>query len=172
MKIAFLYYLQIGLLPLILTNVLHMIIVKMDLFTMLKKPIWANGFGDNKTWRGVFVIVLLNMMFVYLISFSLKLEVEHPFLIGFVLGMCYVLLELPNSYLKRRLGIASGESHPKHKSLFAMIDKTDSAFGVALGYWLLGHAGIGFAIVIFLFNGMIHAILSFVLVKFGLKRHF
>ena len=127
----------IVLVPLLITSVLHMAVVKKDRLANLKIPIWQKGFGENKTWRGVFFVPATNGLFTFSICSLFGLHAVSPFLLGFTLGLSYLAFELPNSFLKRSVGIEPGGHHPKHKYLFYMLDKTDSAFGVTLTYSLI-----------------------------------
>ena len=47
-----------------------------------------------------------------------------------------VIAELPNSYMKRRLGIAAGATPDKNRWLFTALDQIDSGIGVAVAYGL------------------------------------
>jgi CDP-diglyceride synthetase len=80
-------------------------------------------FGDNKTWRGVVVMVVATAgwaaafewqaeFFHWPVGQSVPFEWAHPFLWGALAGAGYVVGELPNSFVKRRLGIAAGAPAP------------------------------------------------------------
>ena len=165
-------YIKIGILPLVLTNILHMFIVKFDVFRSLSVPINKEAFGKNKTWRGLLFVPLVNMALVYLTVQIFNITIENPMFVGLLLGLAYVIFELPNSYLKRRLKIPPGGLHSKNKIFFSLLDKSDSAFGVALMYFLLGLTNFSFAILLFLLNSSIHIILSLLLVKLRIKKSF
>ncbi len=48
------------------------------------------------------------------------------------MGLAYVLFELPNSFIKRRMDIPSGKTVSGTKGrIFFLIDQVDSLFGVA-----------------------------------------
>ncbi|WP_298532182.1 CDP-archaeol synthase, partial [uncultured Ruminococcus sp.] len=52
---------------------------------------------------------------------------------GAMFGLAYVLCELPNSFIKRRIGIQPGKtSHGFKGVLFFIIDQIDSLLGVVL----------------------------------------
>lgn len=172
MKNDLILYIQIGLLPLIITNILHMLIVKYNICGWLNKPLSISLFGKNKTWRGLIFIPLLNIPIVLCSISFFEVANINPILIGFLLGFAYVLFELPNSYIKRRMGIAPGETHPTKKIFFKSMDKIDSAFGVALMYYLLGFTGILTTLFLFIFNSSVHIILSFILVRLRIKKNF
>jgi CDP-diacylglycerol--serine O-phosphatidyltransferase len=129
--------------PLILGGILHMVVVRMDLLPSLKRPIHRGWFGENKTWRGVLAMPLLTIAGAYL---ALWIEPSGPLAIGFAehsvvllglaLGLAYILSELPNSFVKRRMGIAPGRLPGEKKLWFALADQGDSAIGCVLVYRL------------------------------------
>src|SRR5690606_27440044 len=59
-----------------------------------------------------------------------------PIFLGLALGLAYVAFELPNSYMKRRLGIAPGKLPERNRFVFALVDQSDSAIGCMLVYAL------------------------------------
>lgn len=86
------------------------------------------------TWPGVVMSRHVEMLtettsplFIPLASFS----------VAIILGSAYCLAELPNSFLKRRLGILEGKTSPKNKWLFVILDQADSVLGCLLAYKLL-----------------------------------
>jgi hypothetical protein len=162
----------IVLVPLILTSILHMLAVKEDWLKVSRIPIWRRGFGENKTWRGFIFVPSANALFLLLISSVFQLRPAHPFLLGLVLGLSYVLFELPNSFLKRKAGIAPGGRHRDHKYLFYILDKTDSSFGVTLTYFLVTAITLKMALALFLINSTTHAVIAFALVKLRIKSTF
>lgn len=160
------------LLPLILTNVLHMVAVKKNYFSMLNTPLWRNGFGTNKTWRGIFFISVGNALFVAACARLFAVDVNSPLWLGFLLGLAYSLSELPNSFLKRKLGVASGGHHPKYKYIFYMLDKMDSSFGVAAAYFFYSGITVQTAAVLLIINVVTHMMFSLLLYKLHIKSGF
>ena len=165
----FLHGVFVVLFPLILTNVLHLIVIKLNLFQFVCIPVNLKLFGENKTWRGFIFVSFTNSIILFLFDKLFSLQVELPLLIGFILGLSYVLFELPNSFLKRRAGISPGKSHLSANYFYSVLDKTDSAFGVTAAYYFLSNISIAVAIVLFLTNSLIHLLLAFVLVRVKLK---
>ena len=165
-------HLLIVLVPLIITSTFHMIVVKKKFLTVLETPIWLAGFGENKTWRAMFFVPLTNGLCLWLISFVCGLPVVYPFLLGFTLGLSYLLFELPNSFLKRRVGIKPGSHHHKHKYLFYLLDKTDSAFGVTLTYFIITGITLKMTLALFLISSVTHGVIAFLLLKLKLKSSF
>lgn len=168
----FFLHILIVLFPLVMANSLHMVIVKRGYFNQLAIPIWPKGFGANKTIRGFLFLPVVNALVLSLLDIVFSLSVHEPILLGLALGIAYLLSELPNSYLKRRFGIAPGGQHDKHKLLFATFDKIDSAFGVALTYYLLGYADLKNASLLFVFNILVHISVAKILVKLKIKKGF
>jgi hypothetical protein len=165
-------HLLIVLVPLIITSTFHMALVKKKCLTVLETPIWLEGFGENKTWRAMFFVPLTNGLCLWLISFVCGLPLAYPFLLGFTLGLSYLLFELPNSFLKRKAGIKPGSHHRKHKYLFYLLDKTDSAFGVTLTYFIITGITLKMTLALFLINSLTHGVIAFLLLKLKLKSSF
>jgi len=91
--------------------VLHAPVLRFDLLGSLKRPISNRLFGSNKTWRGALVMftgVLLATGVVWELMPD-SIQDESWLVVGALIGAGTVLGELPNSYLKRRLGIAPGQ---------------------------------------------------------------
>lgn len=133
--------------PVIVGGVLHMIVVSKDLFPTLKIPINSHLFGANKTLRGFVVVPVfttLGMLILYPIELLQQktlgwsvLQEANLLLLGFIAGLAYVVAELPNSFIKRRLGIGPGETPGKMRWLFILMDQLDSIIAVAIVYCLV-----------------------------------
>jgi hypothetical protein len=89
--------------------VLHAPVLRYDLLKRLKRPISDRLFGSNKTWRGA--LVMFTGVFVATGVFwpLMPDELDSWPLAGALISAGTVLGELPNSFLKRRLGIGPGE---------------------------------------------------------------
>ena len=86
------------------------------------------------TFPGVVVAKHLEL----LLELSSPLLVNHSsYLLTIVLGSAYCLAELPNSYIKRKLGIKEGLTSERYKLFFIIQDQADSAFGCLLAYKIL-----------------------------------
>ena len=158
--------------PLIVSNTLHMIVVKRNLFDFLNSPISNTLFGKNKTWRGFIFIPFCNALALGLLNYSTNLTIEGSFYLGAILGLSYVLFELPNSFIKRKLGILPGEHHERYSNLFSLIDKMDSAFGVCLVYFILGYVSFNYALILFLCSSLTHMLISKILVIARIKKSY
>jgi hypothetical protein len=96
-------------------------------------------FGANKTLRGALVMMIATGM-CSLALFSAVSPYEPPpafgwFGLGVVMGFGYIAAELPNSFVKRRLGIPPGASGGGRVQY--AIDQCDSVIGVVLALWVV-----------------------------------
>ena len=139
--------------PGIIGNVLHMFVVKKNLFPGIAKPLSAKLFGKNKTFRG-FLFLPLAMGLVCILG----------------LGFVYMLSELPNSFVKRQLGIATGESSANYKFLQLFTDKTDSLIGACIFYFFMMKMEVWEIILLFLISLLLHFSISWLLVLLNLKK--
>ena len=146
----------------IIAGVLNMIFVKLPVLSELSKPIdrgrcLSDGmrlFGDNKTWKGFWGMVAFGGIAQVIwsaVCCSIPALAEKNQLIaahgsslaanlcaGLLFGLAYALFELPNSFIKRRLGIKAGKTDKGIKgALFYVIDQIDSLIGVVLCLSLL-----------------------------------
>jgi len=159
--------------PGVIGNVLHMLVVKKNLMPALAKPIWVNWFGMNKTYRGFLflplamgIICLVESYFIGPFSGSYSKDL----FIGMGLGFVYMLSELPNSFIKRRLGIANGESSARYKYFQLFTDKTDSLIGACLFYFLIMRIQAWEIILLFIISLALHFSVSWILVILNLKK--
>jgi CDP-diglyceride synthetase len=131
--------------PLVFGGIVHMIVVKMDILSYLKKPIHHRWFGANKTWRGFLVMPLATWPGVVMVQHWERIgESAAPvfssypaWVLALGLGLAYCLAELPNSFLKRRLGIKEGQTSDRAKWFFVILDQADSVMGCLLIYYFV-----------------------------------
>lgn len=185
-----------GLIPLIVSNVLHMVLVKKNGLTSLCIPLNSTLFGPNKTLRGFLFVPFVNGILYLVVNwpggwllsglsseYYLKQEInigDINFLnlllmqvsIGAVYGLFYMLFELPNSWIKRRMGIASGESSTRFRWFFTLLDKTDSAIGVSLFFGFLNDFNIEMMLQFFICASSLHFGISGLLVLSKIKKSF
>ena len=131
--------------PLAIGGTLHMIIVRWDLFPELKIPLHLRLFGPNKTWRGIIMMPLLTAIGT-VVAALVEMQLPSamcvgffmtPILSGLILGLAYILGELPNSWAKRRLGVRAGMLPEKNRALFLVIDQIDSSIACIIAYRLM-----------------------------------
>lgn len=146
-------YLQIAI---VFGGVWHMVAVKNDWLAGLRTPIAERWFGANKTWRGLLLVPALTAVGSALLypleilwptlGWQSPLATSNLLLAGFCGGAGYVIAELPNSWFKRRLGIAPGHTPDRGRWLFLALDQLDSGIGAALAYMLYPGIGPGTAV--------------------------
>jgi len=165
-------HILIVILPLVLTNTLHMLLVKYSWLSFLNLPISEKLFGKNKTWRGFVFLIVVNAFLVFISVKLFSISMEYPLFIGALMGFTYLLFELPNSYMKRKIGIGAGEQHKKYRYFFSWIDKSDSAFGLSLVYFLFGYVDWKTAILLYFICSATHVVSSLILVSLKIKSSF
>ena len=185
-----------GLIPLIVSNVLHMVLVKKNGLTSLCIPLNSTLFGPNKTLRGFLFVPFVNGILHLVVNwpggwllsglspeYYLQQEINIGDInslnlllmqvsIGAVYGLFYMLFELPNSWIKRRMGIASGESSTRFRWFFTLLDKTDSAIGVSLFFGFLNDFNIEMMLQFFICASSLHFGISGLLVLSKIKKSF
>ncbi len=142
--------------PLLVSAALSGIVLRYNLVSALRRPIDGGHvfrghriFGESKTWRGVVVAVVASIGTVLvqrsvqtLVPASLQVvdyERTHAFWFGGAMGLGAMLGELPNSFVKRQLGIAPGRTTRGWlAAVFYVWDQVDLLTGAwpLLLYWL------------------------------------
>lgn len=121
-------------LPVIGAPIAHAPVLRWDLAPMLRRPISARLFGENKTWRGAMVMtagtvaaaIALHRVPGYRRRLPDAVVDADPVLIGALLGVATWAGELPNSFVKRRLGIPPGGQRPSPMgAVISVIDQAD-----------------------------------------------
>jgi CDP-2,3-bis-(O-geranylgeranyl)-sn-glycerol synthase len=136
-------------LPVVGAPLAHAPVLRYDLLPALKRPIDGGRtlggrrvFGDNKTWRGAAVMfagvlgasAALHRVDAYRRRLPPGAAVAGPLSTGALLGTATVAGELPNSFLKRRLRIASGARRAGAAGVaLSVLDQAD----FVLAAWLL-----------------------------------
>ena len=143
----------ITMIPVIIAGILNMLFVKTPLYQRINYPIDGGRtlrdgkrvFGENKTWAGFFGMIFFGAAAQVLWGLVCKGFPElcpiysrfgntllFNLAAGAAMGFAYVLFELPNSFVKRRLDIPSGKTVRGFKGVvFFVVDQVDSLFGVA-----------------------------------------
>jgi CDP-archaeol synthase len=94
----------------------HALVLRLDVAPRLRRPINRRWFGENKTWRGALAMnagtlaaaLALHRLPQYRQRLPEPVAGADPALVGALLGLSMWLGELPNSFVKRRLGIPPG----------------------------------------------------------------
>lgn len=185
----------VSLLSAILAGVMNSIFCHTSLLKVLKIPMdggksLGDGnriFGDNKTWKGFIGYIVLNAVFAVITGYIFKLtgiESYSFFYVnnantplfnlgaGALVGFFYALFELPNSFLKRRLGIVPGKTLNGFKKwFFIFLDQADSIFGICLVIWFFYPLGIGLYLLYVLVGAGTHIILNMLLYFAGVRKN-
>lgn len=187
----------VAMLPLILAGITNMVFVKLPILSFLSVPmdkgkILKDGkrlFGDNKTWKG-FVGMIISTSFWFLVmsiisqtnvwfetmSFFPFSTYNTPFQelwYGAVWGVGYVLFELPNSYLKRRLDIAAGMAgRGMLGQLFAFVDQADSVLGCIVFMCFFYSPTLSDMLYLFVVGTGMHLLINVLLFVAGLKKKY
>lgn len=142
------------LLPLLGGAVIHGLFIKYNWLPWLYRPIDSGRrfhgkpvFGSNKTWRGILAFGIGSDM-AFLVQAGLlhrypairhiemiNYEMDYAWIFGFVFGTVALFGELPNSFIKRHLGIQPGMAPPRGfaRSFFFVLDQID----ILLGVWIV-----------------------------------
>jgi hypothetical protein len=131
-------------------------VITLDIAPALARPIDAGRrwrgrpvLGSNKTWRGFVVMpaasavtIAAQQAFAARSRNLARLAPLRPgappaWMAGAMCGAAYVLAELPNSFVKRRLDIAPGTSAPRARAAQYVVDQLDSVVGCAIAIRML-----------------------------------
>jgi CDP-diglyceride synthetase len=182
-------------LPVIVGGVLNMIFVNSTRLNVLNRPmdggyVCSDGerlFGNNKTWKGFIGMIILTSMCMLFFEFVAK---QFPVIAQFSLidynsftfpanglfygaiwGFAYVLFELPNSYVKRRLNISPGKNAIGAKGIiFTVIDQADSVIGCVIVTPLFLTISIIDGVLLVVLCTLVHLIVNMMLYVAGLKQ--
>ncbi|HET6545728.1 MAG TPA: CDP-archaeol synthase [Rhodanobacteraceae bacterium] len=170
------------LVPAIVGGVLHSVAIKAGVLEWLAIPIHRRWFGANKTYRGLVIMPLGCVVGVYLTA---TLELGLPpdirtglrgmqpamqLICGLCLGLGYMVFELPNSYFKRRLGIAEGMLADGAERLwFLLADQVDSVIGCLAVCYLFLDQGIRVLTAALLLGVVAHLLVNFSLYLTGIR---
>ena len=159
-------------LPIVVAVVLHMCVVKLDTLAFLKIPLSPKLFGNNKTWRGFVAMPLFAALAIWpMRHLELFSSLKVPVLsLGLLIGLAYSLAELPNSYLKRRMGVPPGKRSERYVGLFILLDQTDSGVGCALVYIVFGGIPWITALTGVVVGICIHLAVNFALYWIGIRK--
>ena len=181
----------ITMMPVILAGIFNMIFVKTGFYKRHRIPIdgghvYRDGkriFGDNKTWIGFLSMIIISMITTILwgylctcFSFGNLNELyriyDNTVLynagVGFYLFFSYMLFELPNSFIKRRLSITPGKTENR---LFFVIDQIDSLIGVMLILFLVSGISVWKYLFYIFLGGFTHISVNFILYKLKVRRN-
>jgi hypothetical protein len=165
--------------PLVFSGIAHMAVVKLDLWPNLKRPIDRETFGPNKTWRGFVAMPLLTVPGVWIgrlldgplePHLLVSLHDAPAIVLGLALGLGYAAAELPNSWWKRRRGVAPGQLPERQRLLYMTVDQADSAVGCALVYALFLQPPLSVLVAVIFIGPVVHLLVNVSLYLAGLRE--
>jgi len=169
--------------PVLVAAAVQIAAIKLDWLPGLKRPLdggrsWRGVrlLGDNKTWRGLAIYAGVSTVAILPQGLWVRargleyFDYGHlPTLVaaGALLGLGFALGELPNSFLKRRVGIAPGT---RGNPAFVILDQVDSLIGCLVcltPVWVAPPRV--WAVTLVLCSGL-HMLFNGVFVLLGLKK--
>ncbi|MDO5100424.1 MAG: CDP-archaeol synthase [Eubacteriales bacterium] len=193
MRIAEMY---ITMLPTILGGISNMLFTKTKWYRQRRRPLdggrlWSDGqriLGDGKTGIGLVSMVVLTLgwqLIWGLVCYQSGLAADNELyrrlpntltvnaLSGAGFGLAYMLFELPNSFIKRRLNIAAGADGRKGlKILFFFVDQFDSMIGVIGLLAILAGLSWPRIILYVLVGGLTHVTVNALLIACRVRSYF
>ena len=189
--------LYITMFPVILAGVFNMLFLKIPFLKSYCRPIdggknWIDGkriFGDSKSVLGFWLMTLLGGFMELFWGLLLKglgetkrsllyLYFENApgfnFLIGMLFGFLYMLFELPNSFIKRRLSVsasAQGDRRRGLKLIFFILDQIDSMLGIMLCLGILVHLTPAQTVLAIFLGGFTHVLVNCLLILFRVRKY-
>lgn len=182
----------VTLMPVLLGGVCNMIFTKTKLYRRLRFPLDRNRYlrdgkrmlGNGKTAVGFLSMIAFCALLQVIwgafcrscASMNNLLYIYHrPAIcsdlgIGALLGAAYMLFELPNSFMKRRLENRDGIlPHLGQRALFFVLDNIDSMFGVFLVLACFYPLSVGTYLYGVLLGGLIHLAVNVLLLLLRLR---
>jgi hypothetical protein len=164
--------------PLFVGLVLHGFCIKFGWLRSLARPIDRGAllrgrrlFGDNKTYRGIVAVALgAAVGYAAFPPAALGLSRLGAAIFGFAMGAAAMASELPNSLLKRQLGIAPGAAALGPGAVFFyLLDQVD----VLLGTWPLLSFRVTPTVPLVLWSAafvvVVHQVISILGAAFGMR---
>lgn len=166
--------------PLLVAGLLHhFLIIPKNMFSFLARPIDAGVLwkrkrllGDAKTWRGIVVMAVGTSIAMEVLHFFLPLTLRvSPWVAGGAIGLAYALFELPNSFVKRRMGVPEGKGGLGllNKILF-FADQSDSVIGSVASLYLVYHPTVQLAGTLLVLGIGVHTLVDLIVRRWGYKR--
>lgn len=140
-------------LPALFSGLALIVVIKKKYLKKLDLPIdhkfKFNGvrfFGDNKTYRGFVVFVVISIILSIILHvgyqngfsrFIHPIFEKNPILIGLIYSLSYTIGELTNSAIKRQLHIAPGKTiKSEFKTLQKFFDLSDGILFIAFAFYV------------------------------------
>lgn len=171
--------------PVMLAAAIHIVVIRWNFLSSLKMPLdLGRGyrgqrlFGDNKTWRGAIVMIAGSSVGMALQQIVRVRTLElfdygavNARLWGGLLGLGFIVAELPNSFLKRQCGVPPGQQAiGTIYWLFTTLDQLDSVIGCLLALAIVWTPPWQVVVTALLLCSLVHIAFNLVFVHLGLKR--
>ena len=181
--------------PVILGGIFNMIFTKTKFFKNHAKPIdmgryFVDGkpiFGKNKTYLG-FVSMVIFTAIAQILWGKLVVNIQceefgifyaeyqnsllNNLWIGALLGFSYMIFELPNSFIKRRLDIEEGKTKIEGVGKFFFVfDQIDSLLGIVIVMCLLTNQSLLTLMGFVLVGGIVHISINYTLYKMNIRKN-
>lgn len=167
-------------LPILISGLFFIASMKFGWFSYLNKPIdfgkrlgKTDIFGPNKNWRGAVLYIFGGTLVTYLLHLMQPTQPwiatvfgSDPLLLGITSCSAYVLGELINSFIKRRLGITPGSAG----NLFQkFIDNSDGALATGVIYLFVYGVSLNLLLAAFVISLVVHASTDVLMRRLRLK---
>lgn len=169
-------------LPILIAGLVLIWVLRKNLLPKLDQPIdfgveirEKRIFGDNKTWRGVIIYVGMSIA-VCIVLWSVSRRFSNlinpvfslnPLYIGSAIALGYILGELINSFIKRRLDIGPGALSGARAQL--LLDHLDGILTVSLVFAFgLGVQPISLVAAVIM-GVLLHSLTNGLMKRYGLK---
>lgn len=175
--------------PLLLAALANGLCMKFDCLSGLKRPIDLGRsfrgkriFGDHKTWRGLFIITVFCTLGAWIqaqVQGTGQLPPWLPlcdygrlwFAVGLSLGLGATLGELPNSFLKRQIGVLPGmRERGIPGGIFFVLDQVDLTVGVWIFLYFLIKPSVSLILWSFALTIPLHLLVSFIGYALGMRK--
>jgi predicted CDP-diglyceride synthetase/phosphatidate cytidylyltransferase len=133
-------------------------------------------FGDSKTIRGLLVHVVVATAVVIAIHaigpawWLAPQFVNEPIALGLAISLSYVAGELVNSFVKRRLGIGTGENAPASASVQRFVDNVDGSLANGIMFLAVYHVSFDLLVVAGAYGYALHEGTDVLMRRLRLKR--
>jgi CDP-diglyceride synthetase len=177
------------LLPLLVGGIFHGVCMKYEWLSFSKRPIdcgyTVRGkqlFGANKTFRGPLAVglgaaVCLGVQATLLHRWSGIRKIElfdyggvNGWLLGFLVGAAAMSAELPNSFVKRQLGVGPGQTGKGMLgATLYVVDQVDLLLGAWLVFALVLDARLAWVLVSLVLVVVVHQLLTSATYALGMR---
>lgn len=179
----------------LLGGIANMVFTKTSFYKKHNRPIDGGKklkdgkrvFGDNKTWVGFVSMILFCIITQIFIGFlcaifginhyndlyiGINNTIINNALLGCLFGFTYMLFELPNSFIKRRLDIQPGKTKKSGVGwLFFIVDQIDSLIGIGLMMILVCKIPVLTTIGYIIFGAGLHVCTNMILYTLKIRKN-